>query len=327
MVTITDKKTGVSTNGTTVDNYTPDVNTANDYYPGGMEMPGRTYTSGTPYRYSINGQEKTPEVAPNTTTAEFWQYDARIVRRWNVDPVIKAYESPYAAFGNNPVFLIDPKGEDTISINNKGKISNIISAKGNHVLLDYSNKQIQFNDPEYDTELINKRGVKVGDQLVHYLSESETKEKVDEQGTVYYRLMAKVLGEATPLGSSFYVQALRDIKEKSYKEWDFSHSVLGPLVNADPNSNLGKSVRSRGRTYVDDYKYEQYYFFVFGNTNKTYNLGDAGNFMWGMAGKRSGFTWIELKSGSNWNEIRQGRGLDSDADQKAIKSGFEMGGK
>jgi len=78
-----------------------------------MDMPGRSYTSGTGYRYSINGQEKTPEIAPNTTTAEFWQYDSRIVRRWNVDPVVKEYESPYATFGGNPIWFADIDGSDT----------------------------------------------------------------------------------------------------------------------------------------------------------------------------------------------------------------------
>jgi hypothetical protein len=81
-----------------------------------MQMPGRTFVIGNGYRYSINGQEKTPEIAPNTTTAEFWQYDARIVRRWNVDPLPKAYESSYAAFGNNPLSFIDPNGADTLKI-------------------------------------------------------------------------------------------------------------------------------------------------------------------------------------------------------------------
>lgn len=76
-------------------------------------MPGRKYEqAGSSYRYSINGQEKTPEIAANTTTAEFWQYDARIVRRWNVDPVIKIWESPYATFSNNPILLSDPNGAD-----------------------------------------------------------------------------------------------------------------------------------------------------------------------------------------------------------------------
>jgi len=81
-----------------------------------MELPGRTYSSGTGYRYSINGQEKTPEIAPNTTTAEFWQYDARIVRRWNVDPRPNISISPYNAFAGNPVWSSDPLG-DTLKIN------------------------------------------------------------------------------------------------------------------------------------------------------------------------------------------------------------------
>lgn len=295
-------------------------------YPGGAIMPGRNYNAGS-YRYGFGSHEKDDEIsgAGNSYTAEYWQYDSRLGRRWNIDPIKKHNESSYACFSNNPIFLIDPNGADTISINDKGKISGIIAAKGNHVLLDHNKKQLQFNDPEYDTELINKRGIKVGDQLVNYISEKDAKDKVDGQGKVVSRIIAKALGETTPVGSIFYLKSLKEIKDKSYGEWDFSHSVLGPMVHADPNSNLGKTTRNGVRTYTDDYQYEQYYFFVFGNSNRTYNLGDAGNFMWGMAGQRSGFTWIEIKSGSNLNELRQLRGFDSDADQRAIKAGFNLG--
>ena len=81
-------------------------------------MPGRKYQSVTlssaeGYRFGFNGQEKSPEIAQNITTAEFWQYDARIARRWNVDPVIKEYESPYAALSGNPIWLMDQNGADT----------------------------------------------------------------------------------------------------------------------------------------------------------------------------------------------------------------------
>jgi guanyl-specific ribonuclease Sa len=89
-------------------------------YPFGMGMAGRSLSSDK-YLYSINGQEKTPEIAPNTTTAEFWQYDARIGRRWNVDPVPKEYESPYAAFGNNPIWNIDPDGADSLKFLNNNQ--------------------------------------------------------------------------------------------------------------------------------------------------------------------------------------------------------------
>jgi hypothetical protein len=67
------------------------------------------------YRYGFGAMEKDNEIAGvgNHYTAEHWEYDARLGRRWNVDPVKKHYESPYACYGNNPVWLIDPNGADT----------------------------------------------------------------------------------------------------------------------------------------------------------------------------------------------------------------------
>ncbi len=59
-----------------------------------MTMPGRNYKAGSGYRFGFNGQERSTEINDNSFTAEFWQYDARIGRRWNVDPVFKEYESP-----------------------------------------------------------------------------------------------------------------------------------------------------------------------------------------------------------------------------------------
>ena len=136
LVTISDKKIQHTTNNTTVDYYLADVVTANDYYPGGMTMPGRTYQAGSgSYRYSINGQEKTPEIASNTTTAEFWQYDARIVRRWNIDPKPTIGTSPYSAFNNNPISFADPKGDTTEIRNSKGEVLGTNWGKeGNYVL-------------------------------------------------------------------------------------------------------------------------------------------------------------------------------------------------
>ena len=57
------------------------------------------------YRYFFNGQEDDNEVFGEVAnyTAEFWQYDSRLGRRWNIDPVFKAYESPYACFAGNPI--------------------------------------------------------------------------------------------------------------------------------------------------------------------------------------------------------------------------------
>lgn len=60
---------------------------------------------GSEYRYGHNGQEKEDEIFNGAYSAEYWEYDSRTLRRWNVDPVVKPWESPYATFNNNPVNL------------------------------------------------------------------------------------------------------------------------------------------------------------------------------------------------------------------------------
>lgn len=67
------------------------------------------------YRYGFNGQEKDDEVAgeANSYTAEFWQYDPRVARRWNQDPKPNPSISNYATFANNPIIFTDFLG-DTI---------------------------------------------------------------------------------------------------------------------------------------------------------------------------------------------------------------------
>jgi hypothetical protein len=74
------------------------------------------------YRYGMNTQEKDNEIygEGNSYTAEYWQYDARLARRWNVDPVVKQFQSPYVGLRNNPLFYSDPFGDDETSGNKKG---------------------------------------------------------------------------------------------------------------------------------------------------------------------------------------------------------------
>jgi hypothetical protein len=68
-----------------------------------MEEPGRQYDDiNGVYRYGFNGQEKSTEIDPNgnINTAKFWEYDSRIGRRWNTDPVGNPFgmEEPGRAF-------------------------------------------------------------------------------------------------------------------------------------------------------------------------------------------------------------------------------------
>jgi len=98
----------------------PTLNIQYDDYPFGSLMPGRSYNANL-YRFGFNGQEMDNEVFndPSTSyTAEFWQYDSRIGRRWNLDPKPNPAINQYATFANNPIWYSDVLG-DTIRIKYK----------------------------------------------------------------------------------------------------------------------------------------------------------------------------------------------------------------
>ncbi len=115
--------------------YLADIKSYVDYYPFGVQMPGRTWQQDE-YRFGFNGQEKDDEIygEGNSTTAEFWQYDARLGRRWNVDPEALRYsmKSPYSGYSNNPIIFIDPAGNTDFYykgnwIGTDGKKDNLIA--------------------------------------------------------------------------------------------------------------------------------------------------------------------------------------------------------
>ncbi|MBL0913102.1 MAG: RHS repeat protein [Bacteroidia bacterium] len=97
-----------------LDYYVADVVEVTDYYPGGMPMPGRSIvdTKFSTYAAGHNGHFNDDEIygKGNTQMAEFWEYDARLMRRWNTDPLAHAGQSLYEAFYSNPIAFADPLG-------------------------------------------------------------------------------------------------------------------------------------------------------------------------------------------------------------------------
>jgi hypothetical protein len=75
------------------------------------------------YHYGFNGQLKVNEIAGvgNHNTALFWEYDTRTARRWNPDPVLHAWESPYAVMGGNPIWHNDVLGNEFVNVHTKRK--------------------------------------------------------------------------------------------------------------------------------------------------------------------------------------------------------------
>ena len=118
LVTVSDKKLEHSTNGINVDYYYADIVTANDYYPFGMGMPGRKYSSGSSYRYGFNGKEKSDEIFGEGNAYDYGNriYDPR-TGRWFKPDALEArlpMVSPYHFGLNNPLRYSDNKGDFVI---------------------------------------------------------------------------------------------------------------------------------------------------------------------------------------------------------------------
>ena len=86
-----------------------------DYYPGGMLMPGRKYSSASAnYRYGFNGKELDNEVKGEGNQQDYGMriYDPRLGRFLSVDPLYKKYPelTPYQFASNTPIQAIDLDG-------------------------------------------------------------------------------------------------------------------------------------------------------------------------------------------------------------------------
>jgi RHS repeat-associated protein len=93
------------------------VLSAQDYYAFGSTMPERSYSAaGSGYRYGFNGKENDNEVKGEGNSIDLGErmYDPRIGRTLSTDNKEAKYPniSPYAYAANNPIYYIDPDGND-----------------------------------------------------------------------------------------------------------------------------------------------------------------------------------------------------------------------
>jgi RHS repeat-associated protein len=107
-----------------VDIYEADVVSVQDYYPFGMQMPGRSYSNGQDgYRYGFNGKENDNEVKGEGNQQDYGMriYDPRLGKFLSVDPMASKMpgEGPYSSMGNNPILNIDPDGNFAVPVHKR----------------------------------------------------------------------------------------------------------------------------------------------------------------------------------------------------------------
>jgi len=116
--TITDRKLA-NFNNWNITGFTADITSANDYFPFGSEMPGRSYNSGE-YRYGFQGQEKDDEVkgSGNSINYKYRMYDPRIGRFFAVDPLASGFpwNSTYAFSENKVIYARELEGLEAVVV-------------------------------------------------------------------------------------------------------------------------------------------------------------------------------------------------------------------
>lgn len=138
LVTVSDRKAQIQ-NGSTglVGYYTVDILSTTDYYPGGMLLPGRKYSSSSRYRYGFNGKENDDDVKGEGNQQDYGLriFDPRLVRFLSVDPLSAEYpwNSTYAFAENDLIRSIDVEGAEkhvqtfVYAVSNGETVSKVIS--------------------------------------------------------------------------------------------------------------------------------------------------------------------------------------------------------
>lgn len=89
------------------------VDSYNDYYPFGEQMPGRNLSGSSDGRYKYTSKERDVETGLDYFGARY--YDSWRGQWLSVDPMEDLHPdyTPYAYVYNNPLLLIDPEGRDS----------------------------------------------------------------------------------------------------------------------------------------------------------------------------------------------------------------------
>jgi RHS repeat-associated protein len=246
LATVSDKKLGVSVNGSVIDYYIADIVSAQEYYPFGMQMPGRGFNS-EKYRYGFNGKENDNEVkgAGNQIDYGMRVYDPRIGKFLSVDPLTKKYPylTPYQFASNTPVQAIDLDGKEKLEAffllddKNNGKVLNQ-NATAVQIIYDFKERTISAM---YGT---------VGGTAIRFEYGMDSKKLSPVQGKLSQDDIVQKYGQ---VGTAIPAKRLLDKANEAYK-------VIKAFGGIDAIESMFDEADSKQFKYLKDNKME--YLFV-----------------------------------------------------------------
>ena len=231
----------------------------------------------------------------------------------SVDPLAAKfpYQSPYAAFDNNPINKTDPDGRAAVRSKVPPPDDYVFNEKGDYVRTDKNSlpdklviensvtkarQNYQFSDPVSDPQQIKDKII----NKVVFVSLTKIKDILTSKGAFDY--------DDKDSWTSFYK------KSKGGKAFDFSYSVIPAEFGADGASSSPLKMPSRVLFLPEgDYTVQ--------------NHMNFGNFLWAASGFTLGFSYSTLQIGGHINSLMNpssngySRQFDSKDDQNSIKQG------
>jgi RHS repeat-associated protein len=247
-------------------NSSGDVDSYNDYYPYGMQMPGRNSTASADARYKYVSNERDAETNYDYLGARY--YNSWAGRELSIDPFADKdpSTSPYSYAENSPVISYDANGDTTfVSTNDNGT---------------YRVKRVGLSGKNNDTGVYttdkNGKLVLVGHSLTPYSF-------ADDKG---HAVAGAVIDPTSTAGQDFVNKLIAK-----------DPSLISYMKNATEKQkydfkNQGASQRPVGMT-LEQYNYR-------GSVAANGAFGSArdfGNIAAGIVAGRSGLSWGEARIG------------------------------
>ena len=288
------------------------------YYPFGLTMAGIS----TVAPLKIEGKRKFNGIEFNHKefsdgsglelyAAKFRGLDPQIGRWWQIDPKPDMELSPYSMMKNNPIRFNDFLGDTTFRFSGQGTYlgmhdvdqPGIRGATGSyHTYKNAKGKKYQtwmtdnlfaFNDPIIDVKQLNE--MKIGEKGLGIISD-ENINWIMNRSHIKHMWSGK---------RWFYA-----LTESNGGYMDFNGKYTLPSKGIVLNDDNVKQYDTQGG------------FMIFKNGYTAYNLNDAGQFLWGQAMSRLGFSYSNSQLGSESFARAHELQWDSKADQAAISNGF-----